>query len=113
MDNGELSGVIFLEIRKAFNSINYVLLLQKMRSQFGITDKELEWFSSYLTNREQICTVNGNISLPKKITYGVPQGSILGVFYFCCTLMIWKTVLIKQRFAYMQMILKYFRPRLI
>ena len=68
MDNDELNEVVLLNIRKAFDSINHTILLQKMRSRFGITDKELEWFSSYLTNREQICTVNGTTSLPKKIT---------------------------------------------
>ena len=72
MDNGELNGVVFFDVRKAFESINHAILLQKMRSQSGITDKELEWFSSYLTSREQICTVNGTTSLPKKITCGVP-----------------------------------------
>ena len=44
MDNGELNGVVFLNIRKAFDSINRTILcytLQKMRSQFGMTDKKL------------------------------------------------------------------------
>ena len=45
MDYGELNGVVFLNIRKAFDSINHTILLQKItRSQFGITEKELEWF---------------------------------------------------------------------
>ena len=59
MDNGELNGVVFLDIRKAFDSINHTILLHKMKVQFGITNVELDWFSSYLTNREQVCFVNG------------------------------------------------------
>ncbi len=55
MDNGELNGVVFLDIRKAFDSINHTILLHKMKVQFGITNVELDWFSSYLTNREQVC----------------------------------------------------------
>ena len=82
MDNGELNGVVFLDIRKAFDSINHTILLHKMNVRFGITKVELDWFSSYLTNREQVCTVNGTTSAPKKIVCGVPQGSILGPLLF-------------------------------
>ncbi len=52
MDNGQLSGVVFLDIRKAFDSIDHTILLQKMNDQFGIKNVELDWFKSYLTNRE-------------------------------------------------------------
>ena len=72
MDNGELNGVVFLDIRKAFDSINHTIILHKMNVQFGIRKVELDWFSSYLTNREQVCTVNGTTSAPKKIVCGVP-----------------------------------------
>ena len=76
MDKGEINGVVFLDIRKAFDSINHKILLRKLKNQFGIHDIELKWFESYLTNREQVCLVNGHTSLPKKIRCGVPQGSI-------------------------------------
>ena len=82
MDNGELNGVVFLDIRKAFDSINHTILLHKMKVQFGITNVELDWFSSYLTNREQVCIVNGITSTPRKIICGVPQVSILSPLLF-------------------------------
>jgi retron-type reverse transcriptase len=57
MDNGKLNGVVFLDIKKAFDSINHRILLNKMNEQFGIFGTELKWFESYLTNREQQCNV--------------------------------------------------------
>ena len=82
MDNGNLNCVVFLDVRKAFDSINHEILLQKMHDHFRIIGTELEWFKSYLTNREQQCTVNGQISSPKKTVCGIPQGSILGPLLF-------------------------------
>jgi hypothetical protein len=47
MDNGNLNCVVFLGVRKAFDSINHEILLQKMHDHFGIIGTELEWFKSY------------------------------------------------------------------
>ena len=82
MDNGKLNGVVFLDIKKAFDSINHHILLNKMNEQFGIFGMELKWFESYLTNREQQCSINGELSSNKVISYEVPQGSILGPLLF-------------------------------
>ena len=84
MDNGKLNGVVFLDIKKAFDSINHYILLNKMNDQFGIFGMELKWFESYLTNRGQQCSINGELSSNKVISYrhGVPQGSILGPLLF-------------------------------
>ena len=78
MDYGELNCVIFLDIRKAFDSINRELLFKKWRKFFGITHGiQLKWFESCLNNRAQQCLIDGQLSSPKMITCGVPQGSIL------------------------------------
>ena len=78
MDNGKLNGVIFLDI----DSINHGILLNKMKKRFGISSIELKWFESYLSNREQQCSINEQLSSEKTITCGVPQGSILGPYLF-------------------------------
>ena len=78
MDNGELNGVVFLDIRKAFDSINHTILLHKMKVQFGITNVELDWFSSYLTDREQVCLVNGIPWLTRFLLF--QQGRLITYF---------------------------------
>ena len=56
-------------------------MLKKL-SCYGIKDKELMWFSSYLTRRRQITKVNGVESSMRENDFSVPQGSILGVLLF-------------------------------
>ena len=82
IDEGNFICVVFLDIPKVFDSINHEILLRKMHGQFGILGVKLKWFKSYLTNREQQCTINGVTSSPKKIVCGIPQGSILGPLLF-------------------------------
>ncbi len=53
-----------------------------MKTQFGLSNIEIDWFASYLSNREQVCNINGSISSPKIIKTGIPQGSILGPLLF-------------------------------
>ena len=81
MDNGNLNCVVFLDVQKAFDSVNHEILINKMHEYFGMSCTQLKWLESYLTNREQ-CMVNGQISSPKNISCGIPQGSILEPLLF-------------------------------
>ena len=58
MDIREITGLISVDIRKAFDSIDHKILFKEMQDQFGVRNLELRWFQSYLTNRTQVCVVN-------------------------------------------------------
>ena len=81
IDKGLLNGVIFLDLKKAFDTMDHEILLAKLRF-YGVSEISLKWFNSYLTNREQKTVVNGVLSNSCKIKCGIPQGSILGPLLF-------------------------------
>ena len=77
MDKGYLNGVIFLDLKKAFDCVNNDILIRKLKL-YGCSENTLCWFKSYLTNRSQMCKIGRTISQERVIRCGVPQGSTLG-----------------------------------
>ena len=85
LDNKHFGCGIFINLQKAFDTVNHQTLLNKL-NHYGIRGKALAWFSSYLSNRTQCLSVNGHISSHLKVTCGVPQGSVpLAHFFFSFT----------------------------
>ena len=70
MDNGRYTANIFIDLKRAFDTVDHDILLAKLKI-YGIENLELTWFTSYLTNRKQFCKVNGVCSKTKDIRCGV------------------------------------------
>ena len=81
LDNKLHSIGIFLDLSKAFDTLNHSILINKL-SLYGIRGVANQWISNYLSNRKQFVVFNGKSSPPSNITCGVPQGSILGPLLF-------------------------------
>ena len=77
MDSGRLTGAVYLDLSKAFDTVDHNLLLHKLIS-VKLSEDTVNWFQSYLANRKQRTSVGDTLSVAAPITVGVPQGSILG-----------------------------------
>ena len=83
MDNGEVTALTLLDLSAAFDTIDHATLLERLYGHFGISGTVLKWFKSYISNRQQRVHIDGSLSCPQDLHFGVPQGSVLGPFLFC------------------------------
>ena len=81
IDNGKFGCGIFIDLKKAFDTVNHEILLKKLE-HYGIRGTMLKWFESYLGERKQFVFFNGESSDHMNIHCGVPQGSVLGPLLF-------------------------------
>ena len=79
--NKEIVGVLFIFICKAFDMVDYDILLKKLKL-YNFSQDSMSWFTSYLSNRQQCVEIYHKVSQPLQIKYGVPQGSILEPLLF-------------------------------
>ena len=81
MDKGMLTGAIYIDLTKAFDTISHSSIIEKL-PDFGITGMPQQWIGSYLFGRCQQVSFDGRQSSREPLFCGVPQGSILGPLFF-------------------------------
>ena len=81
LDKGEYVSAIFMDLSKAFDTINHDLLIAKLKV-YGFSKEALKLMKSYLKNRKQKVQINNKFSSERDVIAGVPQGSIDGPLLF-------------------------------
>ena len=80
-DKGCHTGMILIDLQKAFDTLDHGILLKKL-SLINFSNETISWFKSYLSNRTFLVNVESSFSEPADLKCGVPQGSILGPLLF-------------------------------
>ena len=73
---------VLLDLSAAFDTIDHGILLERLRSAFGVRDTALSWFASYLSGRTQQVSIDGTLPTKFDLECGVPQGLCLGPLLF-------------------------------
>ena len=82
IDKKQVSALVLLDLSAAFDTIDHTILVDRLGSYFGMEGKVLQLLLSYLQDRFQITKIGEAKSEPKKLSTGVPQGSVLGPLLF-------------------------------
>ena len=82
IDASKVTGLTLLDLSAAFDTIDHTILLRRLDDWFGVTEKALDWFKSYLTGRCQRIKLGDCLSSKADLRFGVPQGSVLGPLLF-------------------------------
>ena len=82
MDKAEVTALTLLDLSAAFDTIDHATLTDRLSDLYGISGQAQIWFSSYLQNRHQSLKIKDTFSNKVTLSYGVPQGSVLGPVLF-------------------------------
>ena len=82
VDDGRVTALTLLDLSAAFDTIDHTILQRRLSNWFGVSRKVLDWFKSYLTGRSQRIKLGNCVSSRSDLSFGVPQGSVLGPLLF-------------------------------
>ena len=82
IDSRRIVFVVLLDLSSAFDTVDHTILLNRLQDRFAITGSALEWAQSYLKGWSSEVSINGHLSDPISMDFGVPQGSVLGPLLF-------------------------------
>ena len=112
VDDGFIVDLIMLDFSNAFDVISHTVLLQKLRS-IGVPAVLLNWIWGFLSNRSMCVTVGGVLSEPRRVSSGVPQGSVLGLILFLVNVNFLTHGLVLNYGAFADVYLQYHRNAVI
>ena len=81
LDDNHIPGAIYLDLSKAFDTLNFDILLSMLKF-YGVVGTPLKLLNNYLRNRQQFVEFKNRNSDLQEILTGIPQGSILGPLFF-------------------------------
>ena len=82
LDTGDVAVLTLLDLSAAFDTVDHITLLQRLKTSYGIGGSVLEWFTSYLSGRIQSVRCGMSTSNASSVLCGVPQGSVLEPILF-------------------------------
>ena len=106
MDQDQVTGMVFVDFRKAFYVVNHQILIKKVKL-YRTGSSSLAWFESYLSERKQFVTIGSKNSSSLQVRHGVPQASYLVLSCFCSLLMISTSIAVIHQSIYLRMILPF------
>ena len=81
IDSKKLNLTVLLDLRKAFDTVDHEIMIKKLW-KYGMRGNTGSWFQSYIDQRKQYCSGNGQRSMASEVTCGIPQGSCFGPLLF-------------------------------
>ena len=84
VDQGSVAVLVLLDLSAAFDTVDHRVLLDRLDAVFRVSGSAHSWLQIYLKDRTQTVCLDGALSQPQQLSYGVPQGSVLGPLLFTC-----------------------------